>query len=232
MISAFRRGKPSAEAPAKAPALAVGPSGISCSARGCLDENAQPCGYRDRHGKSCGVARCAAHGVVLHGVAYCRRHASTLQAIDTPSGHANDVADVDDRAPSLVNWIANDLDTDVRRLLAEAAQPGETVLTDGFVQLTRDKVRKSRWERSWRIVDHTGLVVKVVIYTDEDDAALVHVRVGDRLVAEGVPPWIASRQDGEESTPTLEISRRQQFYKSLEESIGTAVHQTANFRRG
>jgi hypothetical protein len=228
MISAFRRGKPRAEAPV----VAMHPSGVLCSARGCVDENAQLCGYRDRHGKSCGAPRCAAHGVVVHGVTYCRRHASTVQAIDTPSGHANDVADVDDRAPSLVNWIANDLDQDVRKLLAEAAQPGENVLTDGFVQLTRDKVRRARWERSWRIVDHTGLVLKVVIYTDEGDDTVVHVRVGDLLVAEGVPPWIAGRQDGEESTPTLEISRRQQFYKSLEESIGGAVTQTANFRRG
>jgi hypothetical protein len=228
MISAFRRAKPRADVPP----VAIGPSGVLCSARGCVDENAQLCGYRDRHGKSCGAARCAAHGVVLHGVTYCRRHGSTVQAIDTPTGHANDVADVDDRAPSLVNWIANDLDKDVRRLLAEAAQPGENVLTDGFVQLTRDKVRRARWERSWRIVDHTGLVLKVVIYTDEGDDSLVHVRVGDLLIAEGVPPWIASRQDGEESTPTLEISRRQQFYKSLEESIGGAVKQTANFRRG
>jgi hypothetical protein len=231
MISAFRRGKPRAEAP-EAPAVAVGPSGIPCSARGCVDENAQQCGYRDRHGKSCGVARCSAHGVVLHGVTFCRRHASTVQAIDAPSGHANDLADVDDRAPSLVNWIANDLDEDVRKLLAETAQPGEDVLTDGFVQLTRDKVRRARWERSWRIVDHTGLVLKVGIYTDEGDDSLVHVRVGDRLVAEGVPPWIANRQDGEDSTPTIEISRRQQFYSSLVESIGAALKQAANFRRG
>jgi hypothetical protein len=228
MISAFRRGKPRTETPV--PVVAVGPTGIPCSARGCVDANAQPCGYRERHGKNCGAARCAAHGVVLDGVTYCRRHASTIQAIDTPSGHANDVADVDDRAPSLVNWIANDLDKDVRKLLAEAAQPGEDVLTDGFVQLTRDKVRRARWERSWRIVDHTGLVLKVVIYTDEGDDSLVHVRVGDRLVAEGVPPWITGRQDGE-STPALEISRRQQFYGSLEESIGAALNQAANFRR-
>jgi hypothetical protein len=227
MISAFRRGKPRTDVPA----VAEGPSGIACSARGCLDQNAQPCGYRDRHGKSCGTARCTTHGVVLDGVTYCRRHASTVQAIDTPSGHANDVADVDDRAPSLVNWIANDLDKDVRKLLAEAAHPGENVLTDGFVQLTRDKVRRGRWERSWRIVDHTGLVLKVGIYTDEGDDSLVHVRVGDRPVAEGVPPWIASRQQGDESTPSVEISRRQQFYTSLVESIGAAVSQTANFRR-
>lgn len=227
MISAFRRGKPRADAPA----AAVGPSGIPCSVRGCVDANAQLCLYRDRHGKPCRVARCAAHGVVLHGVTYCRRHAGTVQAIDTPSGHANDVADLDDRAPSLVNWIANDLDEDVRKLLTDAAQPGEDVLTDGFVQLTRDKVRRARWERSWRIVDHTGLVLKVGIYTDEGDDAIVHVRVGDRLVAEGVPPWIASRQQGDESAPAVEFSRRQQFYSSLGESIGAAVKRASNLRR-
>jgi hypothetical protein len=169
---------------------------------------------------------------MFHGVTYCSLHASTVEAIDTPSGHANDVADVDDRAPSLVNWIANDLDKDVRTLLADAAHPGEDVLTDGFVQLTRDKLRRGRWERSWRIVDHTGLVLKVGIYTDEGDDSLVHVRVGDLLVAEGVPPWIASRQEGDESTPPVEISRRQEFYSSLQESVAAALKQAANFRRG
>jgi hypothetical protein len=168
---------------------------------------------------------------VCRGSTYFCRHVRTVAAIDTPTGHANDVADVDDRAPSLINWIANDLDTDVRKLLAAAANPGEDVLTDGFVQLTRDKLRRGRWERSWRIVDHTGLVLKVGIYTDEGDDTLVHVRVGDRLVAEGVPPWIASRQEGDESTPAVEISRRQQFYSSLAESIAEALKQAANFRR-
>ena len=50
----------------------------------------------------------------------------------------------------------HDVDDAIRTLLATAAQSGERVITDGYVQLTRDIVRRARWERSWRIVDNTG----------------------------------------------------------------------------
>jgi hypothetical protein len=141
------------------------------------------------------------------------------------------VPDLEDRAPSLVNWIANDTDQAIRVLLTQAARAGEQVVTDSYVQLTRDHSRRSRWQRSWRLVDHTGLVLKVSIYIDEGHDSLVHLRVGDLVVGEGVPPWIARRLKGDEVAVTIDIAQRQLFYSSIEEAIAVAVQDGSNFRR-
>jgi hypothetical protein len=207
------------------------PSGIACCVGSCVSLNAQVCSYRDRRGRTCSIACCNAHGIALNGARYCRRHASTVRAITAPAGHANGVAGLQDRAPSLISWIANDVDDAIRTLLATAARSGERVITDGYVQLTRDIVRRARWERSWRIVDNTGLVLKVSLYIDEGDGSLVHMRVGDLLVGEGVPPWIARRGQGEDVAAAIDISQRQQFYRSIEATIAAALQDRDLFRR-
>ncbi len=148
-----------------------------------------------------------------------------------PAGHANAVADLQDRAPSLISWIADDVNEAIRTLLVTAARTGERVLTDGYVQLTRDIVRRARWERSWRIVDNTGLVLKISLYIDDGDDSLVHVRVGDLLVGEGVPPWIARRGQGEDVAAAIDISQRRQFYNSIESAIAEALQDCDLFRR-
>ncbi len=207
------------------------PSGIACSAVDCLSRDAQICSYRDRRGRSCNVAGCPAHSIALEGAGYCRRHAGTVRAIAAPAGHANAVPDLQDRSPSLVNWIANDIDAPIRALLARAARPGERVITDGYVQLTRDIVRQARWERSWRLVDNTGLVLKVVIYITEGDDSLVRVCAGDLLVGEGVPPWIERRRKGDHVLATIDISQRQRFYASIQDAIAGALLDRELFRR-
>jgi hypothetical protein len=206
-------------------------SGIACSVRTCASLNAQVCSYRDRRGRVCSLACCEPHSIAVAGSTYCRRHASTVRAITPPAGHANGVADLQDRAPSLISWIANDVDDAVRTLLATAARPGERIITDGYVQLTRDIVRRARWERSWRIVDNTGLVLKVSLSIDEGNDSLVHMRVGDLLVGQGVPPWIARRDQGDDVATAIDISQRQQFYRSIEATIAGALQDRNLFRR-
>ena len=71
---------------------------------------------------------------------------------------------------------------------AARSRSGESVIVDESVRLAHDPARKARWERSWRIVEHTGLVLKVTVHVCEDNDSLVHVRVGTEMVADGVPP--------------------------------------------
>ena len=129
--------------------------------------------------------------------------------------------DVDNRAPSLVNWIARDLDANVRRLLSGAAKPGESVIADETVHVARDFNRKARWEQSWRLVDHTGVILKVTIQVLEENNSLVRVHVGSGVIADGVPPWIARRT--EDSDVATDAAQRQRFYQWLDESIFMAV---------
>lgn len=166
---------------------------------------------------------CSAHGISLGGIMYCRRHAGTLQAIGALAQEPGGRPDVNDRAPSLVDWIGRDLDRDIRKLLGRTARPGESVIADDSARLAHDFRRNARWERSWRVVDHTGPVLNVTLHVAEADASLVHVRVGTEAVANGVPPWIARRREGQDVEAAIDISQRRLFYRYLEETISEAV---------
>jgi hypothetical protein len=211
----------------QSPPPARAASGIACTMRGCANHTAQLCAYRDRRERSCSAKICPAHSILLGGITYCRRHAGTVQAIGELAGDQSGHPDIDDRAPSLVDWIARDLDRDIRTLLARAARPGESVIADDSARLAHDFRRNSRWERSWRLVEHTGPILNVTLHVAEADDSLVHVRVGTETVADGVPPWIARRREGQDVEAAIDISQRRLFYRYLEETISEAV---ARFR--
>jgi hypothetical protein len=196
-------------------------TGITCKLAGCANDTAQPCAYRDGRGRACGAPYCPEHGVSTEGKFYCRRHAGVLRAVGAEVTPQGGLPDVDNRAPSLVSWIARDLDADVRRLLAGVAGPGESVIADETVHVARDFSRKARWEQSWRLVDHTGLILKVTIQVLQDNDSLVRVHVGGGVIADGVPPWIVHRTTDTDMTTDLE--QRQRFYQWLDESIFMAV---------
>lgn len=212
----FRRRESSAP-----PARAA--SGIACTMRGCNNRTAELCAYRDRRDRTCSATICPAHSISLGGIRYCRRHAGTVQAIGELARDPSGRPDVNDRAPSLVDWIGRDLDKDIRRLLARAARPGESIIGDEAARLAHDFRRNARWERSWRIVEHTGPILNVTLHVTERDDSLVHVRVGTEAVAEGVPPWIARRREGQDVEAAIDISQRRLFYRYLEETISEAV---------
>jgi hypothetical protein len=195
--------------------------------RGCDNRTAQLCAYRDRRERSCAITICPAHGISLGGITYCRRHAGTVQAIGELARDQSGHPDIDDRAPSLVDWIARDIDRDIRTLLARSARPGESVVADDAARLAHDFRRNSRWERSWRLVEHTGPILNVTLHVTEADDSQVHVRVGTETVADGIPPWIARRREGQDVEAAIDISQRRLFYRYLEETISEAV---ARFR--
>src|SRR5579863_543046 len=201
-------------------------SGIACVTRGCCSTDATQCEYRDRYGARCYLAGCAIHSVVRANRRYCRRHASTLDATAAPDGYPRVAPRLHERGPSLVNWVASDLDADIRALLTRHRRRTESVVADAQVRFVRYHNRHERWERSWRIVDHTGLVVKVTIWVDNSgDEAVIHARVGELLVAETVPPWIADRRAGETTSGAIDIARRRRFYEELLAAIALGMTQ-------
>jgi hypothetical protein len=219
MTSLFRRRRPEPVAPSPEPV----PNGIPCSVPGCLNSDALTCEYRDRRGRMCQVSFCPEHGDVIAGVPYCRRHASTVRAIGPLATDPNGRPDLNDRTPSLVNWISKELDTHIRAQLEAAAMEGESVVADDAVHLSRDYNRNLRWERSWRLIENTGLVLKIVISVSEENDALVRINVGSEMVADGIPPWIARRRMGEDVDVAIDVAQRQLFYQYMQESIARAV---------
>ncbi len=169
---------------------------------------------------------------MVNGTRYCRRHAGTLQALDTTSGRPVTVPDVSDRAASLVSWIARDLDASIRASLAKAARAGETVVADDYVHLVRDQTREARWERGWRIVDHTGLVLKVTLFVNDSDDSIVYIRLGEVIIASGTPPWIANRLQGFTPEPSIDVAQRHTFYESIKTAIAAALCDASFYRRG
>jgi hypothetical protein len=224
MSSLFRRRR---QEPLAAPPPEPEPTGIDCSVPGCPNGNALTCEYRDRRGHLCTVSFCPDHGAVIEGVPYCRRHASTVRAIGPLASDTNAHPDLEDRTPSLVNWISHELDGHIRRQLEAAAREGESVVSDDAVHLSRDHNRNLRWERSWRLVENTGLVLKIGIHVSEENDSLVRINVGSEMVADGIPPWIARRRMGEDVDVAIDVAQRQLFYQYLQESIAKAV---AEFR--
>jgi hypothetical protein len=154
-----------------------------------------------------------------------------MQAIDTSSGRPVTVPDVSDRAASLVGWIARDLDASIRASLAHAARSGESVIADDYVQLVRDQTRDARWERGWRIVDHTGLVLKITLFVNDSDDSVVYVRLGEVIIASGTPPWIANRSEGLSPEASIDLAQRQTFYQSIEAAIATALRDASFYQR-
>ncbi len=220
MSQLFRRNRPAGPAPAPAP-VPVESTGVVCKVAGCSNDTAQPCSYRDGRGRACRAVCCPDHGASTGGNFYCRRHAGILRAVGTEATQQGGLPDIDNRAPSLVNWIARDLDANVQRLLSGAAKTGESVITDDTVHVARDFNRKARWEQSWRLVDHTGLILKVTIQVLEENDSLVRVHVGSGVIADGIPPWIARRT--EDSDVATDAEQRQRFYQWLDQSIFMAV---------
>jgi hypothetical protein len=194
-----------------------------CQSRGCANHNALPCNYRDRRGRLCPAVFCPDHRISIGGLEYCRRHAGTIRALGDRGRERFGLPDLENRGPSLVNFIAADLDEHVRTLLSTVVRAGETVVTDGEVTQGFDGDRRPRWERSWKLVESTGPVLKVTVSVDEHLDPLVTVRVGMEMVAQGIPPWIEHRRKASDASEAEDQAERLQFNQFLEENITTAV---------
>jgi len=104
-----------------------------------------------------------------------------------------------------------------------AARPSESLVVEPVTLLYYGLDRMRRWERSWKLVDHTGVAIKVSIEVDEPTDPEVSVRVANNVVAKGVPPWIEHRRRNEEVPEPLDASERQQFYEFLVQHITEGV---------
>lgn len=207
------------------PPPAAPTTSLLCQERGCANYTAVACAYRDRRSRTCRATFCPEHSAVVDGVRYCRRHAGTMRALGSRGHVRGGLPDVDNRGPSLVNFVAAELDRVVIPLLETVARSEERVLGDEEVTMAFDPERNPRWERSWKLVEATGVVIKVTVFVDDRVDSEVNVRVGTDVVAQAVPPWIHHRMRGESVSPTVDQSERQLFYRYLEESITAAVNQ-------
>ncbi len=194
-----------------------------CRMAGCRRRDGSACGYMDKRGRSCPTGWCPQHAVLVGGLPFCRRHGSTMSALDGAEAVAG-LPDLDNRAPSLVGWMGRELDASVRDLLHRvAASAGAAVITDPVRLLLTPGGQSRRWAKAWKVLDDTAVVSRVSVEVDEHDDCLVCARVDTELIGQGVPPWIEHRRAGHLVDAVTDAAERRAFTAAMARSIELVV---------
>src|ERR1700730_5615567 len=211
----FGRRKPPA-----APSAPETTTGAVCAA-GCGGTVARTCAYVDRRNQACGTSWCTRHTVMIDGVAYCRRHAGVVRAMENSEANSGQLPDVDNRAPSLCEWVGNELDGGVRAIMimTQKVHPGSSINSRPLHCVLNGMPRRPMWYRSWMLQNHTGTQLHITVEVDERREAEVVVRVDSAEVERFVPPWIQERGSGD---PGLIAQRRHYVRSRILQSVAEA----------
>jgi hypothetical protein len=150
---------------------------------------------------------------------YCRRHAGIIEALgaDHPGVPT---PDLENRAPSLANWVGRDLDKSVRMLL-ETHFPGHTMNVTNVV--TGGSRGDRTWGRSWKLISPQGVDLSVSVTVPEAHDSLVRVVYDGKVLTELTPPWIESRRQGVTVDPETDRQTRLWFYDRIVKELEAAV---------
>ncbi len=199
------------------------PARERCAAEGCRRLDGTQCSYVDKRSRRCPTGWCPNHVAEVAGFPYCRRHASTMTAIEGGEVVAG-LPDLDNRAPSLVGWIARDLEGRIREVLTRVApKTGASLVADPVRLVITPGGSTRRWAKTWKVVDSTSVLNRVSIEVDEVDDCHVSARVDSELIGRGLPPWIANRQAGKQVEPGVDAAERAEFAAAMARSIELVV---------
>jgi hypothetical protein len=190
---------------------------LLCTQPGCGRATGLTCAYVDRRGHDCRTAWCPDHRLVIDGSVYCRRHAGVVSALPVGYvGHTVPMPDLETRAPSLVSWVAREVDADIRQLLlAELRDDRVRLVTDPVYLAFIGCDRRRAWERAWKLLDHSGQSLRISLLVEECADAEVAVRVNAEIVDRITPPWIVQRLHGAMPPPEVDAQRRKDFNRRL-----------------
>ncbi|MHB8717478.1 MAG: hypothetical protein ACYDAC_01105 [Candidatus Dormibacteria bacterium] len=209
------------------PEVVAAPGREACREPGCGRHDGTRCSYVDKRNRHCATTWCGEHARLVDGRSYCRRHASTLLALGREENVAG-LPDLENRAPSLVGHVGDDLDGFVRELFARQAPPACRIVTDPVRLVLTPGGRTRRWAKTWKLADHRGIVSRVSIEVDEAEDPRVAARVDTELIGSGVPPWIEHRRRGETVDVVTAERERRGFAASMARSIELVLtHQEA-----
>jgi hypothetical protein len=120
--------------------------------------------------------------------------------------------------------MAAELDARVRAVLRQVSPHGGAVLVADPVRAlpARDRAMR-RWQRAWKLVDHSGALKSVAIEVDESDDSVVMAHVDTELIGQGVPPWIERRRQGVSVSALVDAEQRRAFSDAIARSIELVV---------
>jgi len=194
-----------------------------CSGDGCRRRDGTQCSYIDKRSRRCATSWCPNHIVSVAGVPFCRRHASTITALEGSEVVAG-LPDLENRAPSLVAWVGADLDSPIRELFTRLApRSSASLVADPVTLVLAPGGGTRRWAKTWRIMDGTAMIGRISVEVDEEDDCDVGARVDSELVGHGVPPWIERRRAGVTVDPATDAAQRREFTTAMARSIELVV---------
>jgi hypothetical protein len=201
---------------------------LPCVEHGCTRQDAVRCDYVDRRRRPCPTSWCPDHQVIVNGRALCRRHARTLTATsgNTEFNTDSPIPDLDNRSPSLADYVGDALEPRVVALLEGLCRPGsnDRVGAEPVRPVHPAGGGARYWGRTWKLYDHTGVQTSISVEVDEEHDPEVWVRVGGNVVAQGIPPWIDRRRNGlPELSDAEDAEARERFYAALWEAVTQRV---------
>ncbi len=187
-----------------------------CSSRGCKEETGVPCAYLDRRSRHCPTAWCPEHRVITHNEVYCPSHAQLIDGTDNGFGTSAQ-PDFENKVPMLVNWMAREMDSEIRGMIDRvAAEMSENVVVEPvrFVLFGVERVRT--WERSWKVVSHHGVSLRVAIAVEEKQPDVVLGKMNSKVATKQQPPWNEEYPFGEApATPEAAEADLQRFKRGI-----------------
>ena len=215
--------KKGAEPPSPSdPAVPAGPRPVrgvlACSEYACGRHDAASCAYVDRRGRSCPTAWCPDHQVVMAGRAFCRRHARIFGAVgggEFQMGQA--LPDLDNRSPSLADYVGDALEPRVLQFLWSLCRPGtnDQVASEPLRVVHPTGGGSRRWDRTWKIYDHTGVIVQVTVEADRVATRRSTSRSGGTPSARRSRPGSPADSRVSPLAAGADAEERERFYASL-----------------
>ncbi|MDX6338740.1 MAG: hypothetical protein QOG05_6080 [Streptosporangiaceae bacterium] len=206
----------------EAPAKAVPQAPLSCTEGKCLSGAATHCSYVDRRQRECGTAWCLVHQQIVFGKVLCRRHARIVTAVG-PMWHSRVLPDLENRAPSLANWVCSQLDGPIRALLARNF--GSQTLSVSAVGIGVSR-RDRMWGTAWKVVSPQGIDLSINAIVSEADPNTVLVMYDGLLFRELAAPWIEAHQTGSALDSVTDVAAQQRFVAGILEDLEVAVLNT------
>jgi hypothetical protein len=165
---------------------------------------------------------------------YCRRHAGVVRALPEPgSSTPAPLPDLDNRAPSLVGWVARELDASVKSLMQPDvdAAAGDQIIADPVTLVFFGVDRSRAWEQAWKLATHEGTRFRLSVLVEEADDVHLVVKVGANVAERLVPPWIQHRIDGVTVSVEDDRAERAAFNQRLLDAMSHGLARERELQR-
>lgn len=191
-------GEAASDAPITAP-TAGHHAGASCFHSQCFRTEGWQCTYTDARGSACMSWWCRDHIEFVSGAPFCRRHARLAKILIERVGslYQMPVPEVNDRALPLLIRLTDQIDERIVRLMRHLFQdnPAVRVADHAMVRERKERGSNDGWESVWSATAAQGYVATFTLRVLGGEPPMVQLARDGSLVHQGVPAWIARRDE-------------------------------------